>query len=208
MRILGNFGSLSMFTFYQNYAGGRNLLVYGSLYDNKIPHSYSFTDASNTVTNDPIIILNTNKIALNSYNGQEPTLVSDQNYNLVTFNSLNVTTIIGKSNIITLDSSNNFVINGYPCTNLFTMVKGTYIFYSTTTVAFMNKYNTNISYSGYIPNKSNGTGPDGLSYDFYYSTYMNYYRNPIIVTVTSNFGYMSICSPSGYKGGKNLLYGF
>ena len=208
MRILGNFGSLSMFTFYQNYAGGRNLLVYGSLYDNKIPHSYSFTDDSNTVINDPIVILNTNRVALNVYNGQEPNLVSDQNYNLVTFNSLNVPTTIGKSNIITLDSSNKFVINGYPSTNLFTMVQGTYIFYSTTPVAFMNKYNTNISYSGYIPNKSNGTGPDGLSYDFYNSNFDVYYRKPIIVTVTSNFGYMSICSTSGYNGGKNLLYGF
>uniref|UniRef100_A0A6C0ES48 Uncharacterized protein n=1 Tax=viral metagenome TaxID=1070528 RepID=A0A6C0ES48_9ZZZZ len=207
MRILGNFGTLSIFTFYKNYAGGRNLLVYGSAYDNKIPHSYTFTDTINTITNDPIVVLNTSKVALNSYTGQTSVLVSDQSYNLIQFIN-NVPNIIGSSNIITLDSLNKFVINGYNSTNLFTMLKGTYIFYSSTPIAFMNKYNTNISYVGSLFNTSKNNGPDGAVYDFYWSDFTNYYRNPIVVTVTSNFGYMSICSTSGYKGGQNLLYGF
>jgi len=54
IRILGNFGSLSIYTKDYGYAKGRALLVYGSEYDNQIPHSYAFTNETNTTMNDPI----------------------------------------------------------------------------------------------------------------------------------------------------------
>lgn len=54
IHILGNFGSLSVYTKDYGYAKGRALLVYGSDYNNHIPHSYAFTNETNTIMNDPI----------------------------------------------------------------------------------------------------------------------------------------------------------
>jgi hypothetical protein len=52
--------------------------------------------------------------------------------------------------------------------------------------------------------------PNGTPYIFNKSqqTSVNFqtiYLSPITVTVTDNFGYLSICTPSGYNGGQNRL---
>ena len=89
------------------------------------------------------------------------------------------------------------------------MTKGTYVFFNMTGtfITFMTK-NKPVSSSGTNVGSfyTFGTSPNGDKYIFNISDKTSLaLLKPIIVTVTGNFGYLSICTLSGYNGGQNLL---
>jgi hypothetical protein len=184
VKILGNFNKLSMYTYNNGYAGGRYLLTYGEQFNNFIPHSYDFTNESNLLLTEQTIQYPTNKIALNT---------SDVSYNT-----------------ITTDISGQILFNNIPYDNtgntVYTMTKGLYIFYAIGPfVAFMTN-NKSVTYRGNSSGfyYSTAFAPNAERYIFFTSTDTNAYH-AIIVNVTGNFGYLSICTPSGYNGGQNLI---
>ena len=89
---------------------------------------------------------------------------------------------------------------------MYTMTTGTYIFYSIIPFAFMTK-NKPVMYISNPVGNITGTAPNNDIYTFYTSnsiTNLSTYH-AIFVTVTGNFGYLSICTLSGYQGGQNLI---
>lgn len=186
VKILGNFNQMSMYTYNYGYAGGRYILTYGEQFNNFIPHSYDFTTDSNLVLTENPIEYPTNQISLN-------TLLSDVSYNT-----------------ITTDTSGNIIFNDIPYdttgNTVYTMTKGIYTFYAIGPfIAFMTN-NKSVTYGG---NASGfyytlGFAPNSDRYVFFTSTDTNT-SHAIIVNVTGNFGYLSICTPSGYNGGQNLI---
>jgi hypothetical protein len=64
VKILGDFGKMSMYTYNYGYCGGQYILEYNKFYDNYIPHSYSFNNITKTILNDPFIPVPTNSIEL------------------------------------------------------------------------------------------------------------------------------------------------
>ena len=186
VKILGNFNQMSMYTYNYGYAGGRYILTYGEQFNNFIPHSYDFTSESNLVLTENPIECPTNQISLN-------TLLSDLSYNT-----------------ITTDSSGNIIFNDIPYdttgNTVYTMTKGTYIFYAIGPyIAFMTR-NKSVIYRGNAAGfyYTLGYAPNTDRYVFFTSMDTNT-SHAIIVNVTGNFGYLSICTPSGYNGGQNLI---
>jgi hypothetical protein len=123
---------------------------------------------------------------------------------------------VNSYNIIKTDSIGNFVftdlngnINPYSSTRQYTMTTGTYVFFNITDqfITFMtkNKSVTSVGYNiGIYFISSNA--PNGDTYIFNKSDQSPLaLLKPIIVTVTGNFGYLSICTPNGYNGGQNLF---
>ena len=52
----------------------------------------------------------------------------------------------------------------------------------------------------------NSSSPNGDKYTFNISQKTSLaLLNPIILTVTGDFGYLSICALNGYRGGQNLI---
>jgi hypothetical protein len=97
----------------------------------------------------------------------------------------------------------------YSSTTQYTMTNGTYVFFNMSGlfITFMTKYKpvsalgTNVG-SFY----TSGTSPNGDRYTFNISDQSSMaLLKPIIVTVTGNFGYLSMCTPTGYNGGRHLL---
>lgn len=199
VKIFGNFNKMSIYT-YKGYCGGLYILNYNSIYNHYLPTSYSFTNDSNIVLNDPPDIIYSTYIYL-----KQTTQLFRHSYG----NSIN------NYNIITKDSSNNIMFNNIPfsLTTQYRMKIGTYIFFNMSDLflTFMtnNKPVTSDFYNGgfYF---TTGTSPNGDSYSFNkgYYTYVNgtlNYLNPITITVTNDFVSLSICSTDGYNGGKNLI---
>jgi hypothetical protein len=184
VKILGNFNQMSMYTYNNGYAGGHYILTYGPQFDNFIPHSYDFTTDTNLVLTENPIQYPTNKISLNK--------------SYVSYNT------------ITTDVSGRILFNNIPYDNtgntVYTMTKGTYIFYALGPfIAFMTN-NKSVTYRGNATGfyYTLGYAPNKEQYTFYTSIDTNT-SHAIIVNVTGNFGYLSICTPSGYNGGQNLI---
>ena len=205
VKILGNFNKMSIFTFNKDYCGGLYLLNYGDYYNTYLPHSYSFTNITNNILNDPPSKTYNTFIPLNS--------------TTLNFGGFECTTT-GKPknsyNIITTDSNGNFVFadfNGniipYSSTTQYTMTRGNYVFFNITNqfITFMtnNKPVTSLGYNIGIYFTST-TAPNGDIYTFNKSDKTSLaLLKPIIVEVTGNFKYLSICTPNGYNGGQNLF---
>lgn len=201
VKILGNFNQMSMYT-NKGYCGGLYILNYGPYYDNYLPHSYDFTDiVKSTLIDEP-------NISYNNYISLNPTT----KFNVFTSSYEQSSTTY---NIISRDTNNNILFNNNPynSTTQYTMKTGIYIFFNVSGlfVTFMTNNKPVIS-NGYNVGFffTNSEAPNGDKYIFNKSDQtvldnVNIYLNPIIVTVTNNFGYLSICTPTGYNGGQNLL---
>ena len=205
VKILGNFNEMSMYTYNKGYCGGLYLFKYDEYYDTYLPHSYSFTNITNSALDDP---------PFQSYNTFIPL-----NSTIIDFTKLEGTSVgkpINSYNIITKDSNGNFVfsdVNGniipYNSTTQYTMTNGTYVFYNLTNqfITFMTKnkpvkaigYNIGIYFTS-------TTAPNGDIYTFNKGDQTaTALLKPIIVQVTGNFGYLSICTPNEYNGGQHLF---
>ena len=205
VKILGDFNKMSMYTFNRGYCGGLYLLNYNEYYNTYLPHSYPFTTIKNDALNDPPVKLYDTFIPLNS--------------TTLDFSKLEGTTT-GKPknsyNIITTDSNGNFVFldfNGniipYSSTTQYTMSTGTYVFFNLTNqfITFMTK-NKPVNAVGYNIGIffTSGTSPNGDIYTFNISDQSPLaLLKPIIVKVTGNFEYLSICTQNGYNGGQHLF---
>jgi len=199
VKILGNFNKMSIYT-NKGYCGGLYILNYGSMYDTYLPHSYEFTNIIRNTLFDPPVISYTNLILLNP---TDTLFTSSYLQSITTYN------------IISKDANNNLLFNNisYNSTNQYIMKKGTYIFYNISGlfVTFMtnNKPVKSIGdNTGFF--FTSAYSPNGDLYKFNKSqitsvNFVTVYFSPITVTVTDNFGYLSICTQSGYNGGQNLL---
>jgi hypothetical protein len=110
-------------------------------------------------------------------------------------------------NLIVSSISNNKI--AYNSSKQYTMTNGTYVFFNMSGlfITFMTN-NKKVTSSGVNVgfNFISGNAPNGDVYTFNKSTQsISALLNPIIVKVTGNFGYLSICTLSGYNGGKNLI---
>ena len=225
IKILGNFNKMSMYTFNKGYCKGLYILNYGSTYNNYLPHSYPFTNISKTILSDPLPIIYNNSKPLNSttvdFTGDNgSTIISNVERKAITYN---VILSDAQSNIVFVDmsanadSSGNVVITRlsnniipYNSTTQYTMTKGTYVFFnlSDLLITFMtnnksiiikDRYNIGFFFT-------NGSAPNGDSYIFNQSDQTSVaLLKPIVITVTGNFGYLSMCTPYGYNGGKDLI---
>ena len=225
IKILGNFNKMSIYTLNKGYCKGLYILNYGSAYNTYLPHSYPFTNISKTVLNDPLPIVYNNSKPLNSttldFTGDNgSTIVSGVerkaiNYNVILTDTLGNIVFVDMS--ANADSSGNVVITRlsnniipYNSTTQYTMTKGTYVFFNLSGVfiTFMtnnksiiinDRYNIGFFFS-------KGTAPNGDSYIFNQSDQTSLaLLKPIVITVTDNFGYLSMCTPNGYNGGKDLI---
>jgi len=199
IKILGNFNKMSMYT-NKGYCGGLYILNYGSYYDNYLPHSYDFTNIIKSTLIDEPNNFYTNFIALNPTNN---VFTSSYQQPANTYN------------IITSDANNNILFNNNPYNSItqYTMKNGTYIFFNVSGLflTFMTN-NKPVKSDGYNAGFffTTASAPNRDKYIFNISDqtnvdYVTIYLKPIIVTVTDNFGYLSVSTPTGYNGGQNLL---
>ena len=225
IKILGNFNKMSMYTFNKGYCKGLYILNYGNTYNTYLPHSYPFTNISKTILSDPEPIVYNNSISLNSttldFTGDNgSTIISN-----IERKSINYNVILSDadSNIVFVDMASNANSSGngvitrlsnniipYNSTTQYTMKKGTYVFFNLSGlfITFMtndksiiinDRYN-----AGFFFMK--GSAPNGDPYIFNKSDQTSLaLLKPIVITVTGNFGYLSICTPYGYNGGKDLI---
>jgi hypothetical protein len=217
IRVLGDFNKMSIYTLDKGYCGGKYLLLYNSIFDANIPHSYPFNNIINNTLNDPdpivyntIYVLNPTTIDFTETYGTSfgnlPTnynIIQKDSNGRIVFTNMNNVTI---DNVITNYSDNKIL---YSTTTQYSMTKGTYVFFNMTGsfIAFMTK-NKSVSASGINVGSffTSGTSPNGDNYTFNISDKsLMALLKPIIVTVTGNFGYLSICTLSGYNGGQNLI---
>jgi hypothetical protein len=225
IKILGNFDKMSMYTFNKGYCKGLYILNYGNTYDTYLPHSYSFTNISKLTLSDPEPIVYTNSIPLNSTkldfiedNGS--TIVKDVerqaiNYNVILSDANSNIVFVDMSanadsegNVVITSLSNNII--PYNSTTQYTMKKGTYVFFNLSGlfITFMTNNKSiiiNDRYNvGFFFTK--GSAPNGDPYIFNKSDQTSLaLLKPIVITVTGNFGYLSVCTPYGYNGGKDLI---
>ena len=225
IKILGNFNKISMYTFNKGYCKGLYILNYGSKYNTYLPHSYAFTNISIPLLNDPLPIVYSNSKQLNSttldFTGDNGStivknierqsihynvILSDPSNNIVFVDlSSNANTL---GNVVINNLSNNII--PYSSTTQYTMKKGTYVFFNLSGlfITFMTnnkKIVINDRYNiGFFFSK--GSAPNGDSYIFNKSDQTSVaLLKPIVITVTGDFGYLSICTPNGYNGGKDLI---
>jgi hypothetical protein len=187
--VYGDFGSISVYDYYNGYSGGRYLFMYTDVCDYE----------SGTVTNDSIIQQPSTHV-----NTQEDSLIELASYNLHDFESYMFFNLRNNKIILTdyerLDDSYlNYDENGKYSLNI-----GTYVLLNvpeSTPIAFLNKgIEDKFEYSGYFPYSQKATGPDGLIYTFYHGN--------ININVHSDFGKISIFtlgSFGGYLNGRKLL---
>jgi hypothetical protein len=225
VKILGNFNKLSMYTFNKGYCNGRYMLNYHKRYNNYLPHSYAFTNISITDLNDPAPITYTDSMQLNSttrdftdtilvVNGTTSgnpitsyNVIQNDNLGNIVFTQLTNSDVDSSGNLIPSRILNNKI--PYSSTKQYTMTNGTYVFFNMSDyyITFMTK-NKSVTSNGknvgvyyFI-----GTAPNGDEYIFNKSDSTSIaLLKPIIVTVTGNFGYLSISTPNGYNGGQNLI---
>jgi len=225
IKILGNFNQMSIYTFNKGYCNGSYILNYGNTYNTYLPHSYPFTNIDKLILSDPEPILYTNSIPLNSTtvdfigdNGSTivksverqainyNVILSDANSNIVFVDMLANADTAG--NIVITRLSNNII--PYNSTTQYTMKKGTYVFFNLSGlfITFMTNNKSiiiNDRYNvGFFFTK--GSAPNGDPYIFNKSDQTSLaLLKPIVITVTGNFGYLSVCTPYGYNGGKDLI---
>jgi hypothetical protein len=229
VKILGNFNKMSMYTFNKGYCNGRYILNYNSRYNTYIPHSYDFTNITISDINDPIPITYADPYPLNSTEINFADSVIDNvlivrgttygkpisSYNIIQSDNLGNLVFTDLENV-DKDSSGNLIITSisnhkisYNSTRQYTMKKGTYVFFNMSNyfITFMTK-NKRVSSSArnigsffFV-----GNAPNGDIYTFNKSDQTPLaLLKPIIVKVTDNFGYLSICTSNGYRGGQNLI---
>jgi len=225
VKVIGNFNKMSIYTFNKGYCKGRYVLNYGKQYNNYLPHSYPFTNINRPLLTESLPVIYNNSIALNStlldFTGDNGSTIvtgisrQSSNYNVILSDSSgNIVFVDLSSNA---NSAGNVVINNlenniipYNSTTQYTMKKGTYVFFNLSglfitfmvnnkSIVINERYN-----AGYF--FFNGTAPNGDQYIFNKSdkTALALLK-PIVITVTNNFGYLSIATPSGYNGGKDLI---
>lgn len=225
IKVLGNFNKMSMYTFNKGYCKGLYILNYGIKYNTYLPHSYPFTNINKPLLIDPLPIVYTNSKPLNStiidFTGDNgSTIVNNIQRKSINYNVI-LSDICGNIVFVDLsanaDSSGNVVINRlsnniipYNPTTQYKMKKGTYVFFNLSDlfITFMTnnkKININERYNaGFFFSK--GFAPNGEAYIFNKSDKTSIaLLKPIVMTVTGNFGYLSMSTPNGYNGGKDLI---
>jgi len=215
IRVLGDFNQMSLYTFDKGYCGGKYLLTYDSIFNANIPHSYAFNNIVNKELNELEPIVYTTIYGLNSttidFRGIKGTTFDNlpMNYNIIQKDTFGRIVFTDMSNVdINVNNYSNYKIP-YNTRTQYSMTKGTYVFFNMTGlyIAFMTK-NKPVSASGVNIGSffTSGTSPNGDKYTFNISDKsLVALLKPIIVTVTENFGYLSLCTLDGYNGGQNLI---
>jgi hypothetical protein len=221
VKIIAGFFKMSMYTFNKGYCGGYGILNYGVVYDNYLPHSYDFIDTSNNIFVDVPPIIYNEFIPLKSTTLDFKVDGSSFNKPIDSFNVIQndnsgnlVFAILTNKYIVSgnLDSTKIYDIYPYNTNTQYTMTKNkTYVFYnmSNSYISFMtNEKESYITSSGVNSGiyYTTGSSPNGDPYTFNKSERTSLaLLKPIIIKVTDDFGYLSICTLDGYNGGQNLI---
>lgn len=225
IKILGNFNKMSIYTFNKGYCKGLYILNYGNTYNTYLPHSYSFTNISKPILNDALPIVYTINKPLNSttldFTGDYgSTIVKNVqrqaiNYNVILSDPDNNIVFVDMSanadsqgNVVITRLSNNII--PYNSNTQYTVKKGTYVFFNLSGlfITFMTNNKSIIINDRYNAGFffTKGSAPNGEAYIFNQSDQTSLaLLKPIVITVTGDFGNLSMCTPYGYNGGKDLI---
>ena len=194
--VYGDFGSLSVYDFYNGYSGGKFLLHYTDFCDfespwvpdsalvPEIPSTFESIQENNYTEHDDTNskqFLNYMKFGIKIVNGEEKVIFYDP--------TKNINDITYENNQIYLLNTGIYVIMDIP---------------ENRSIAFLNKGLESVfQYDGYFPHKSESIDPAGINYDFYYGN-VNIFVN--LNSIQSDFGRMSIyVKDHGFLNGKRLL---
>ena len=218
VKVLSDFNQMSLYTLDKEYCGGKYLLTYGSIFDANIPHSYPFNTMYNRSLDDPepivyntFILLNSTTIDFTGINGTSFSN-SSTSYNIIQKDAFGRIVFTDMSGLDITNLSDVYLQGrriAYSSTTQYKMTTGTYVFFNMSGlfITFMTK-NKPVSAVGTNVGSfyTFGTSPNGDRYTFNISDQTTVaLLKPIIVTVTGNFGYLSMCTPTGYNGGRHLL---
>lgn len=198
IKISGNFDKMSLYSTYQGYMGRSGLFIYNSNYSNSssYPDPLSIpiiTNVPNTppAFNESLVYTDTYaKIELKR--ALENVIAFSLFSNLVT-NVSSFYNIISLTNVINAPGQNNL----YSQFNKYTLKTGMYILRSPNNfIAILNNGKTDsITYQGTVARIA--TGRDGNSYSFF--------ENQILVSVFSNFGFVTLDLLNTTFKGNNIL---
>lgn len=183
IRVYGDFGKVSVFDYYNGYAGGKHLFQYTDVCDYNIEWDQDreyLTNPSNTQINEFIPLTNYGVHDLDSY---IPFSIKSKSR--------------GENYImLTEDTPLNDDETKYGIT------VGTYVIMNVPEsypITFLNKGVENLFYyDGFFPYKIRSTGPDGELYDFFYGN--------INIYVTGNFGTISFYTlNNGFLNGRRKI---
>ena len=195
--VYGNFGQMSLYSTYQGYTGTSGLFIYDSLYDNRpsypdplsipiiSPNSVSNTTFTESLLNEKSYIFIELKRALETVISY---LLFNEIMNIPAYHN-----IISLPDVINAPYQNNIPSD---C-NKYTLKTGMYILrYPGYYIALLNKKKTDsIIYQGTI--SKSVRGKDGNIY--------SYFENEIVISVLSNFGYITVDVLGSTFQGNNIL---
>jgi hypothetical protein len=129
--------------------------------------------------------------------------------NLV-FADIDNTDIDSFGSIISKTGYNTYPYNRTTQYTMKLVQNATYVFYNISNfyITFMTNHKTSITSSTTNTGSlyTTGSSPNGESYIFNKSEVTPLaLLKPIIIKVTDDFGYLSICTLNGYNGGQNLI---
>lgn len=198
--VSGNFGNMSLYSKHQGYTGRSDLFVYDAIYDN----SGSYLDPLSIPTITPVAS-NTQYTPANIYTDSYSIIElkrADTTIKTYSVFNNNIVNPIDLYNVINLTNSsiNKPTTYTYVDTVKYSLKTGMYILNCPNFfIALLNNGKTDsIKYEGDL--STTMVGLDGNIYSFY--------KNNIVVSVYSNFGYISVqVLGTGFKGNNILCYG-
>ena len=189
IEVYGNFGYMSLYEFYNGYCGGKNLLIYDDTICADI--SNEFQDWYNYINNDSLFDSNCSNSIIEDFDVSFLSISKLNSYISVDVSINDTNSSIYFDNITDVNTKYSFNNGIYQLMDVSI----------NTPIAIINKGKENlINYDGYYNYKTEGLGPDGNYYDFYYGN--------INIYVYGDFGIVSFFvggTIGKYLNGKNKL---
>lgn len=192
IEVYGNFGYMSLYEFYNGYCGGKNILIYDDSICSDI--SGEFQDWYEYINNESEFNSDCSNILIEDY---DVSFLSISKLN--SYINVDISTNSENTSITSIYFDNITDVN-----TKYSLNKGIYQLMDVsinTPIAILNKDKEEfINYDGYFPYKTQGLGPDGNYYDFYYGN--------INIYVYGDFGLVSFFiggSIGKYLNGRNKL---
>ncbi len=198
--VYGNFGQMSLYSTHQGYTGASGIFIYDSIYDN----SLSYPDPLSVPTITPVLTANTtfteSIVYTDTYTKIElkrvlETVISYSLFSNIITNVSGFYNVISLTNVINAPGQNNTASD----LNKYTLKTGMYILRCPGYfIALLNNgKKDSIIYQGTV--SKTAIGRDGNTYSFF--------ENQILVSVFSNFGYITVdVLGTTFKGNYILSY--
>ena len=198
--VYGNFGQMSLYSTYQGYTGASGIFIYNEIYDN----SYSYPDPLSVPTITPVLTSNTtfteSLVYTDTYTHIElkralETVIGFSLFSAIITDVANFYNIITLSDVINPPTQNNTASDSIK----YSLKTGMYILRCVNNyIALLNNgKKDSIIYQGTVSRTE--LGRDGNTYSFF--------ENQILVSVFSNFGYITVdVLGTSFKGNNILSY--